>query len=75
MYYFQNNHKHTPVTVLHMTTWILTTILKFVSKSIRKYIKQSPHCLLKLLINYAQRSVPYSVNNIKSGLNISIVGS
>jgi hypothetical protein len=61
--------------MLHMTTWILITILIFDSKYITKYIKQSPHCLLKLLINYVQRSVPYSVINIKSGLNISIVGS
>ena len=54
--------------MLHMTTRILTTILKFVSKSITKYIKQSPHCLLRLSLNYVQRPVPYSINNIKSGL-------
>jgi hypothetical protein len=30
-YYFQNNHKHTPLIMLHMTTRILTAILKYVS--------------------------------------------
>ena len=54
--------------MLHMTTRILAKILKFVSKSSIKYIKQSPHCLLILLLNYVQRSVPYSFYNIKIGL-------
>ena len=67
MYYFRNNHKYSPLIMLHMTTRILTIILKFVSKSSTKYIKQSPHCLLILLLNYVQRPVLYSVNNIKSG--------
>ena len=56
-----------------MTSRILTTILKFVSKSSTKYIKQSPHCLLLFLLNYVQRPVPYSVNNIKSGYVYTLV--
>jgi len=68
MYCFQYNHKRKALIMLHMTTRILTTILKFVSKSSTKYLKQSPHCLLILLLNYVQRPVPYSVNNIKSSL-------
>ena len=52
--------------MLHITTWILTTVFKFVSKSITKYIQQSPHCLLLLLLNYVQRSVTYYV--IESGI-------
>ena len=54
--------------MLHMTTRILTTVFKFVSKSIIKYIKQSPHRLLTLLLNYVQCSVPYYVNNTESGI-------
>jgi hypothetical protein len=54
--------------MLHMTIRILTTVFEIVSKSIKKYIKQYPHRLLILLLNYAQRSVPYSVNNIENGL-------
>jgi hypothetical protein len=60
MYYFRNNHEQKPLIMLHMTTRILNTILKFESK----YIKQSPHRLLILLLNYVQRSLPYPVNNI-----------
>jgi hypothetical protein len=51
-----------------MTTRILTTSFKFVSTSITKFIKQCPHCLLTLLLKYVQRSAPYSVNHIESGL-------
>lgn len=54
--------------MLHMTTRILTTSFKFVSTSITKFIKQCPHCLLTLLLKYVQRSAPYSVNHIESGL-------
>ena len=68
MYYFQNIHKHSQLIMLHMTTRILITILKFVSKSSTKYLKQSPHCLLIVLLNYVQRPVTYSFNNIKSSL-------
>jgi hypothetical protein len=68
MYYFWNNHKHKTLIMLHMTTPILPTILNFESKYITKYIKQSPHRLLILLLNFVQRSVPYYVNNIKSDL-------
>jgi hypothetical protein len=52
-----------------MTTRILTTIFKyeFVWKSITKYKNYSPHYLLTLLLNYVQRSAPYSVNQIESG--------
>jgi hypothetical protein len=38
-HYFQNNHKSTPLIMLHMTTRILTAILNFVSKSITELIK------------------------------------
>jgi hypothetical protein len=39
MYYFQNNHKHKPLIMLHMTTRILNTTLKLVTKHNTKYIK------------------------------------